>query len=357
MSSQELKNNRKVRESHFPVWIFVITLIILLVMAAIHTILVSRIRQYDLSMPFSIVIIMVYWIAVAVGISLLIRNQLRKSYEKPLKELAEAANAVAHGDFSIYVSPLHTAEKLDYLDVMIIDFNKMVEELGSIETLKTDFFSNVSHEIKTPLAKILNYAETLKQSGLSAAEQEEYLDTIIQSSRRLARLITNILKLNKLEKQNIQPVEAPYDLCRQLCECILEFEDMWGQKDIALKVDIEESAMIKADESLLELVWNNLLSNALKFTAQGGAVCLSQKSLGDEVVVKVNDNGCGMAKETTKHIFDKFYQGDKSHAMEGNGLGLALSRRVVELAEGEITVNSEIGVGTTFTVRLPLGDL
>lgn len=350
-------NNDKysmVKESRFPPSLFVIYLVVLLLMSGIHTGLIVLINDKNWNDIINTVIPMAYWSMVAVGLTMLTRMKVRNTYEKPMHRLSEATAKVADGDFSVYVPTLHTADRLDYLDIMILDFNKMVEELGSIETLKTDFVSNVSHEMKTPIAIIKNYAEMLQSEQISEEQRKEYAASIESAAVRLSNLISNILKLNKLENQRITPEIETYDVCRQLCECILQFEDAWDEKEIELEAEIEETMMIKADASLLELVWNNLISNAIKFTERGGNITISQTSDEKYVKVSVSDTGCGMSRESMNHIFDKFYQGDTSHSGEGNGLGLALVKRVLELMDGDIQVFSEEGKGSTFTVTLPV---
>lgn len=353
MNSKDIQQRYKVRYSHFPVSIFAVTFGVLLFMSWLHFIIIQAFHLFRIEGIWTTIIIITYWMLVSSGFTFFTRWQMRKSYEEPMQEMAKAANAVAKGDFSVYLSPIHTAEKLDYLDIMIMDFNKMVEELGSIETLKTDFFSNVSHEIKTPLAVILNSAQLLQKSELDE-KQQDAVGAILLSGKRLSALITNILKLNKLEKQNIQPVMEEYDLCSQLCACALQFESLWEEKQLEFEADIEDRVNIEADVSLLELVWTNLLSNAIKFTEPGGQIILKQIAAENEIIVTIKDNGCGMSRETVSHIFDKFYQGDTSHSTEGNGLGLALSFRIIQMLDGEITVESEIGKGSLFTIRLPI---
>ena len=180
----------------------------------------------------------------------------------------------------------------------------------------------------------------------------EYARGITDSSRRLADMVTNILKLNKLENQQIFPHAEKYDLGEQLCESLLKYESVWERENIGIETDIADDVLVNADRELLSLVWNNLLSNAFKFTPAGGTVSLTLTATENQAVVKVQDTGCGMSAETGAHIFEKFYQGDTSHATRGNGLGLALVKRVVDIVHGEISVESELGKGTTFTVKI-----
>ncbi|MGN0386058.1 MAG: ATP-binding protein [Lachnospiraceae bacterium] len=350
---REDKDYGMVKESRFPPSLFAIYLVVLFWMSGVHTGLIVFMNRIELNVVLQSIIPMVYWAIVAMALTLFARRKIRTTYEEPMHNLAEATSRVANGDFSVYVPTLHTQDKQDYLDVMIMDFNKMVEELGSIETLKTDFVSNVSHEMKTPIAIIKNYAELLKIEHITTEQRKEYAESIENAAMRLSSLISNILKLNKLENQRITPEVEAYDVCRQLCECILQYDDVWDEKKIELETEIEDVAMVEADQSLLELVWNNLLSNAIKFTEPGGTVTVKQTSEKNLIKISVSDTGCGMDSDVMNHIFDKFYQGDTSHSKEGNGLGLALVKRVLELLDGDIQVFSEAGKGSTFLVTLP----
>jgi len=356
MKRKSISHNNIVSEIHFILSLFVIYAGVLLLMSGIHTGLVVLMGKLRCGGITQTVVAIAYWGIVAVGITWFTISRIKKTYEIPMHQLADATSKVAAGDFSVYVPTIHTADKRDYLDVMIMDFNKMVEELGSIETLKTDFVSNVSHEMKTPIAIIKNCAELLSAEQIGEEQRKEYARSIENAAVRLSDLISNILKLNKLENQRIVPEVEDYDVCRQLCECILQFEDAWEGKEIELETEIEDMAMVRADSSLMELVWNNLLSNAVKFTEHGGSITVRQTSDESYIRVAVADTGCGMSKESRRHIFDKFYQGDSSHSKEGNGLGLALVKRVLELMDGDIQVVSEEGKGSTFTVTLPVAD-
>lgn len=271
---------------------------------------------------------------------------------RPVRHIVNAAEKVMNGDFSVRIKPLKTLDNQDGFNIIIDYFNRMTEELSGMETLRTDFIANVSHELKTPLAVMQNYGTMLQQKDLPEEKRLEYAKAITDASRSLAGLITNILKLNKLENQEIYPNIAEYDLSEQLCESLLLFEDVWEQKNLEIETDIEENVTISADMEMLSLVWNNLFSNAVKFTEPGGMISLSLKSEDEFAIVKVSDTGCGISKETGAHIFEKFYQGDTSHAAKGNGLGLALVKRVMDIIGGDIAVESEVGKGSTFTVKL-----
>lgn len=256
------------------------------------------------------------------------------------------------GDLSVRIQPVRGLNAQDGFNVTINYFNRMVQELSGIETLRTDFIANVSHELKTPLAVIQNYAAMLQQANLPEEQRAEYAKTIVDASCRLSDLITNILKLNKLENQQIYPEKTVYDLGEQLCQCLLSFEDAWEGKDIELETDLAEDVLIESDAELLMLVWNNLISNALKFTPVCGCVTVSLEGVEDFAVVRITDTGCGIPPEVGERIFEKFYQGDTSHAAQGNGLGLALVKRVVDIVGGDISVDSEVGRGSSFAVKI-----
>lgn len=349
---KRLEADARVKARHFTWMEYALTYFVLLTLSAGQWMIYNEYVPFKRMPPEFIWGMLGYWAIVTGVFCLVTARQKVRAFDKPMRKLGQAAKQVAEGDFSVYLEPAHTADKLDYVDVMFEDFNRMVEELGSIETLKNDFIANVSHEIKTPLSVIQSYAMALQKADLPQERRKEYADTIITASRNLTELVTNILKLNKLENQEITPASQPYDLCRQLSECALSFESAWERKGIEFSADMEDRAMIYADPSMLEIVWHNLLSNALKFTEPGGKITLTQVSDEDLVTVSIWDTGCGMSEETMRHIFDKFYQGDTSRSGEGNGLGLALVLRVLERAGGSISVKSEPGKGAAFTVRL-----
>ena len=274
--------------------------------------------------------------------------------DRPVKMITDAAKRIMNGDFSVRVKHMH-GSGMEGFNQIGESINAMAEELSSVETLRTDFIANVSHEMKTPLAVMQNYGTLLQTPDLPKEKRIEYAKTITDASRRLADMMTNILKLNRLENQQIYPNLTTFDLGEQLCESLLQYESTWERKNIEIETDIAESVHVSADAELLSLVWNNLFSNAFKFTEDGGRVTLILTADEKFATVKVSDTGCGMRAEVGAHIFEKFYQGDTSHATQGNGLGLPLVKRVVDIMQGEISVESAVGIGTTFTVKIRRG--
>lgn len=278
---------------------------------------------------------------------------LRRKFtvHKPVENILDATKRIASGDFSHRLTINHTLREYNEFDLIAENLNKMAEELSKSRIMNADFVSNVSHELKTPLAVIRNYASALQKDNLDDATRKNYLQTLVSTTGKLTDLIGNILKLNKLENSELLPTLTPFRLDEQLAACVLAFEDVIEQKNIDLDCDFDEITLLSAPD-YLEIVWNNLLSNALKFTERGGSIRVSLKASGAKATVQVSDTGCGISPETGAHIFEKFYQGDTSHAQQGNGLGLALVKQVIDLLGGSIGVESEQGKGSTFTVTV-----
>ena len=281
-------------------------------------------------------------------------DTLRRKWmvDRPVKRITEAADQMIGGDFNVRIPTSAKFGTNEPFKEIIDRINRMAEELSGVETLRTDFIANVSHEMKTPLTVMQNYGTLLQTPDLPEEKRIEYAKAVTEASRRLSDMMTNILKLNKLENQQIYPQAETYDLGEQLCESLLQFESVWEKRGIEIDTSIAEDILVCADAELLSLVWNNLFSNAFKFTEAGGQVTVTLTGDDTYATVKVSDTGCGMTPEVGAHIFEKFYQGDTSHATQGNGLGLALVKRVVDIMQGEIGVESVLGEGTTFTIRI-----
>lgn len=271
---------------------------------------------------------------------------------RPVRRIRQGMKRIIAGDFQARIPYIKGENSDNEFDDIIRGLNEMAAELSGVETLRTDFVSNVSHEIKTPLAVIQNYGTMLQNPQLSDAQRMEYAKAVTEQTRKLSDLISNILKLNRLENQQIYPDKKTYNLTEQICECLLVFEHAWEEKGLEIETDLDEDVMICQDEQLLSLVWNNLFSNAVKFSKDGGKVEVKVRKEDDDIFVTVSDDGCGISPEVGRHIFEKFYQGDTSHATQGNGLGLALVKRVIDIVGGDISVQSALGEGTTFCVCL-----
>lgn len=275
----------------------------------------------------------------------------KKMVDEPVKKILDMTERLTTGDFSARIKAQNSFPKDSGFDVIAERLNLMAEELGKSELLKTDFISNVSHEIKTPLSIIRSYAELLGKEA-DGEKRKKYAEILRAASDRINTLVTNVLKLNKLEHEKILPEKERVNLAESLAETILSFEDRIEQKSLKIEIDFQENVYVLSVAGYLELVWNNLISNAVKFTDEGGMVAVKLFTDGKKAVVRIADTGCGIPAETGKRIFDKFYQGDTSHAQEGNGLGLPLVKRVIDILGGEISVESEFGKGSTFTIIL-----
>ena len=265
----------------------------------------------------------------------------------PIKKLRGAMTKVAEGDFSVRLE----AGKSTSSDVkeVFAGFNIMVKELESTEILQSDFVSNVSHEFKTPINAIEGYTTLLQGCESLDPDQQEYVDKILFNTKRLSTLVGNILLLSKIENQNIKTNVTKFRLDEQIRQALLALEPAWTEKDIEFDVEMD-TVDYNGSENLLIHVWSNLIGNAIKFSPKGGKVKIGLKQ-NERIVFTVEDNGCGIAENEKSHLFDKFYQGDSSHKQEGNGLGLALVKRIVTLAEGEIFAENTEN-GCKFTVVL-----
>lgn len=278
---------------------------------------------------------------------------------KPLSELVKATKKVANGDFNTTL-PIGWTEKhtVTELRELIKDFNEMTEELRNTEIFRNDFISNFSHEFKTPLASIRGFARQLCEGDLTPEQQREFSKIILDETEYLSVLSQNTLLLTGLENKDIISDKTLFSLDEQLRDCMIRLEPQWSEKNIEIEMEMDEISFFW-NEKLLSHVWSNLFDNAIKFSpsrvgaTSGGKINVSCKSDGEIIVVTVMDSGCGIPAESIPHIFEKFYQADISHAAKGNGLGLPLVKKIVELCGGEIRVESTVGIGTAFTVTLP----
>ncbi len=275
----------------------------------------------------------------------------RASVDEPVDRILLATEKIASGDFSVSLETKHPYGRYDEFDLICENLNTMAKELSKSEILKTDFISNVSHEIKTPIAVIQSYATMLAGSSLDEESRKRYAEILLAASTRLTELVTNILKLNKLENQTIEQEGERINLSDLIAECVIGFEELIDKKELEISCELDDVSVFSSS-SHLEIVFNNLLSNAIKFTEPGGKIGIRLARESDRAVVEFSDTGCGISAETGKHIFEKFYQADTSHSGEGNGLGLALVKKVIDKLGGDISVRSELGVGSTFKITL-----
>lgn len=266
-----------------------------------------------------------------------------------ISAINRATQKITQGDYAVALSEDIAIQELRE---MAQNFNRMAKELAGTELLRTDFVENVSHEFKTPLSAIEGYAVLLQRKGLSEEKREEYTRKILYNTKRLSALTSNILLLSRLENQELDIQKQLFCLDEQLREAILSLEESWTAKALELEIDLD-SVDYCGSKDLLIHVWQNLLSNAVKFAPEQGKVGIRLRACADNLEICVADNGPGMKEAVRQRVFEKFYQGDRSRSSQGNGLGLALAKRIIDLHGGEVTVYSEEGKGAVFTVTLP----
>ena len=295
------------------------------------------------------VIMLIFILITSIVIGVILAKIISKRVLKPITDLNEATKKVAKGDFNVQIEEIGIGKEIKE---MIHSFNIMAKELKNIETFRNDFISNVSHEFKTPLSAIEGYATLLQDDSISKSERDNYIERIISSSKRLSTLSGNILMISKLENQEIVLDKRMFSLDEQIRSCILSLEHIWSEKNISLDIDMD-NVIFYGNKSMISHIWFNIISNAIKFTPNGGLISVKLKNENDLVTVVISDTGIGMSEEIKNHIFEKFYCADKSRNNSGNGLGLTLVKRVIELCDGTIEVESQKNIGTKFIVKLP----
>lgn len=291
------------------------------------------------------------WIPMLLSILLAIpiSSFISRVSAKPIQNMVEATKSISRGDYSVRVEENGSGDIAELLR----SFNRMTAELGSTEMMRNDFINIFSHEFKTPIVSIRGFARRLRRGGLTPEQQNEYLDFIAEESERLSKLASNVLLISRYENQKLVAEQTDYDLDEQIRTSILRLESQWSPRGLIFELDLPRLPY-RNNSEMMEHVWMNLIGNAIKFSRDGGAIFLSGKIENAVITVTIRDEGVGMRPEDLGHIFDKFYQGDSSRISAGNGLGLALVHRIVELSGGSITAESKAGQGSIFRLELPV---
>ena len=280
--------------------------------------------------------------------AVLVRINLKNIF-RPIEQINEATKKVALGEYDIELE----TKREDEIGELTNNFNKMTQGLKSTENLQREFINNVSHEIKTPVSSIEGFAKFLKDKDLTDEEREEYANIIIEEAKRLENLTGKILKLSKLNNQEIITNKQEIEVAEQIRKAISLLEPKWSKKDIKINVSLEEKIFL-GDEDLIFQVWVNIIDNAIKFSNEGGSIDIKVYEKDENINVEIKDHGIGMKEEELEKVYDRFYQIDRSHSREGSGLGLAIVKRIVELSEGKIEIKSKENKGTTVIVKLPV---
>ncbi len=297
---------------------------------------------------FFLLLALIFFVAVNTGLAVLVIYS--KRITDPINSMIDAADRISRGDFSVRIKVPEEGHPLFELSKQ---FNAMAEELSGIEIFRNSFINDFSHEFKTPLVSIRGFAKQLEKGNLTEEQTREYSGIIVYETERLVNMATNILQLNKLENQSMITERHTFSLDEQIRKCILLLEKQWEKKKIELNIDMQDISYY-GNEDLMNHIWVNIISNSIKFVDEGGQIEITAAATEDIAVVSIKDNGIGIPQEALDHICEKFYQADSSHKSEGNGLGLALVNEIVKLCGGNISIESQVGVGTSVNVFLPL---
>jgi len=326
--------------------IFVITVSIVV---SLGIIIYSNIKDFPLGILALLVLIYILF----AGLVFYIIDYVRRNVfiNKPLNDILDATYLISKGQFDINLKPRHNLSDYDELDMIMVNINKMVNALRNEEILRNDFISNFSHEVKTPIAVIDGYINLLKKRDIKDNDKEMYLDKLAISVSNLSNLVSNILKLNKLE--NEEEIEKEnVNLVSILENVIVSFDELLVNKNINLDIDICDKADIISNQSIIQIIFSNLISNAIKFSKDNSIIVIKLLKNDNNYKFIVKDNGIGMTKDTINNIFNRFYQADTSHKSEGNGLGLSMVKKGIDRLGYKISIESEEGIGSTFVVDI-----
>ncbi|PKM63213.1 MAG: two-component sensor histidine kinase [Firmicutes bacterium HGW-Firmicutes-21] len=351
MSKHKLCRKMKSQKRISKIWLGFVMLIFIamfisaiIIMPALLYFFKHELISLNMRKPALVVVFLFASIFISTAITIL----LAKRILRPIVDISTATKVIAKGNFDIRINEKH---RLNELSRLAADFNKMVQELGGIETLRSDFIINISHEFKTPIAAIEGFALLLQDKNISEEERSEYLSLITESTSQLSNLLNNTLSLSKLESQGIISEKSKFRLDEQIRRIILSLEPIWSKKELNLIINMD-TAYYFGNESMLEQVWLNILGNAMKFTGRGGSITIDLFEIGESITVKISDTGIGIDEAEKEFIFNKFYRTNAAKEYCGNGLGLALVKRILDLSGASIVVKSENSKGAEFVINL-----
>lgn len=344
--------NHKMRSK---LWIYLASMIFFLVLLSfiafsivVFILVYLNIWNQKENFLFVLIFMTLFSVVISTGVSALVGRKILE----PITELRKGMNKVAKGDLSVQMDE---GPRVDEVKELFEDFNIMVKELGSIETFRNDFVSSVSHEFKTPIAIIRGYVQLLQTADLSETEKTEFYQRILEGTQQLSTLTDNVLQLTKLENQTMDMEKKFFRIDEQIREVILFLQPKWEKAELDLDIELVTVDYFGKEE-LLYQVWLNIFDNAIKYSTVGGTITVSLKESSQNITIEIVDQGIGLETEEVERVFDKFYQADTSRKTQGNGLGLSLCQKIIDLHQGTIRVNSKKNVGTVVVIQLPISE-